>query len=193
MAVFYTPRFSYRVVKTVICACPGVLVLVPVGRGVRVGGVLGACREGYQGGYTGWVIPGPSTIPSQLARQGADPEPAERAPEALAGAGVGGFWGWDRPLRVVPGTSAQPRTHPSGPVGPPAGALPGTGLGSSGKGRDSYLNSVKLVKTAECHRKVFKRPVIVPIFKNGSQSSPLDFLGFPVLPAFSPKELMGLF
>ena len=38
-----------------------------------------------------------------------------------------------------------------------------------------------------------KRPPIVPIFKNGSQKSPLDFLRFPHSGAFSHKELMGHF
>ena len=35
-----------------------------------------------------------------------------------------------------------------------------------------------------------KRPVIVPISQNGSEKSPLDFLRFPFLAAFSHKELM---
>ena len=52
---------------------------------------------------------------------------------------------------------------------------------------------VKLVKTAMCHQNMLKRPVIVPILQNRSRKSPLDFLGFPFLPAFSHKELMGYF
>ena len=54
-------------------------------------------------------------------------------------------------------------------------------------------NSIKLVKTAKCHQNSSKRPVIVPIFKNGLGKSPLEFLGFLFWPAFSPKELMGHF
>ena len=45
--VFYTPRFSYGYLKTAICACPGVLVLVPVGRGVHVRAMTGV-RVGYR-------------------------------------------------------------------------------------------------------------------------------------------------
>ena len=47
----------------------------------------------WLGGYTGWVIRGPT----QLPRAREHPQiPAERAPEAPAGAGVGGY------LRVGP-------------------------------------------------------------------------------------------
>ena len=49
---------------------------------------------------------------------------------------------------------------------------------------------VKLVKTAECHQFVSKRPVIVPICKTGPESHLLIFLGFANRPAFSHKELM---
>ena len=59
--------------------------------------------------------------------------------------------------------------------------------------RDSMKFLRKLVKTAECHQKCQKRPVIVPILQNGYQKSPLDFLGFPFGAAFSHKELMGHF
>ena len=38
-----------------------------------------------------------------------------------------------------------------------------------------------------------KRPVIVPIYQNGSQKSPLEILRFTYSSAFSHKELMGLF
>ena len=50
---------------------------------------------------------------------------------------------------------------------------------------------VKLVKTAKCHQNMSKRPVLVPIFQNGSRKSPLKILRFPFSVAFSPKELMG--
>ena len=59
------------------------------------------------------------------------------------------------------------------------------------KGARFHDISIKLVKTLKCHRNVSKRPVIVPVFKNGLGKSPLDFLGFLYLLAFSHKELMA--
>ena len=92
----------------------------------------------------------------------------------------------------IPGSPRNP------PFGPGRYSRPPRGLGSlvpprSSKRRDSDLNLIKLVKTAKCQRKVSKRPVIVPDSQNGPEKSPLDFLGFTFWPAFSPKELMGLF
>ena len=46
---------------------------------------------------------------------------AERAPEALQGAGVGGQ------SAARPGDGGGPRTHPTGPVGLALPALPGSG------------------------------------------------------------------
>ena len=81
-----------------------------------------------------------------------------------------------------------------GPVGPTRGPSLGYDLGYAHlrpKGRDYDLISVKLVKTAKCHHKIPKRPVIVPIFKNRLGKSPLGFLRFPYCQAFSHKELLG--
>ena len=84
------------------------------------------------------------------------------------------------------------------PFGPGrAPAVPSLVLGPycrlTAKGRDLTSFSIKLVKTAECHQNVTKRPVLVPIFQNGSQMSPLEILRFPFWLAFSHKELMGRF
>ena len=92
----------------------------------------------------------------------------------------------------VPGCAAAP-AHPCGarsvPLGPPWQGPPL----SSRRGRHLTSFPVKLVKTAKCHRKVSKRPILVPICQNGVQKSPLDFLGYSFSLAFSHKELMGSF
>ena len=86
-----------------------------------------------------------------------------------------------------PGTTLRARSVPCGtlPVPGPRRMPPPGHIG-----RDYGHISIKLVKTVKCHQKVCKRPAIVPIFKNGSRKSPLDFLRFPDLVAFSHKELM---
>ena len=93
------------------------------------------------------------------------------------------------------GTAGMPQDHPAGPVGllwsPPCPEPCYPAL--QPKGRDSMTFLIKLVKRAKCHRICLKRPVIVPIFQNGVKKSPLGFLGFLFLPAFSHKELMGRF
>ena len=145
-----------------------------------------------RGGYTGWVyrVGNTRAIPGTQPRcSGRGPDPAERAPEAQGLEWVGSG------ARAYLGTAAGTvLPHPAGPVGPgqpdPPWAGP-CGLPPPGHiGRDLTSFSIKLVKTAECHRNVSKRPVIVPIYQNGSQKSPLDFLGFPISLAFSHKELM---
>ena len=60
MAVFYTPRFSYTVVKTAICTCPGdtsdrCTTGYSTGVRVQVGTRVGI-QGGYTEGYTG-VLP----------------------------------------------------------------------------------------------------------------------------------------
>ena len=89
----------------------------------------------------------------------------------------------------------SPRTHPPGPVGSPAGSLPGSGPAPASWPiwRDLTTFLIKLVKRTKCHRNVSIRPVIVPNVQNGSRKSPLGFLRFPFLTAFSRKELMGRF
>ena len=147
------------------------------------------------GGYTGWVYgwvvgraipgttqPGPRLLEEQ-ARQRSGPRKSHR-----------GWSGWSGAADVLGPTLVRTRTlpHPLRPCRPPGPAPLGRVL-LAGKGRDSDLNSIKLVKTAKCHQKVSIRPVIVPIFQNGSGKSPLGFLRFPYWPAFSHKELLGLF
>ena len=57
-------------------------------------------------------------------------------------------------------------------------------------------NSVKVHTVSQNRRvslKYVNKAYVSPCFQNGSQISPLDFLGFPFLVAFSHKELMVAF
>ena len=147
--------------------------LVGTGRVYRVG-----TGRVYRVGNTGY--PAPRQV--QHPQGHPDSEAGPGSPR-----GWSGWSGWPSPLDrwapAVPGTTLRARSVPL--QGPPC-----TWPCSPGKGRDYGYISVKLVKTAKCHRKSRKRPPVVPIFQNGSKKSPLDFLGFPLLLAFSPKELM---
>ena len=51
----------------------------------------------------------------------------------------------------------------------------------------------KVSQNAEVSPKYVEKAYVSPCFQNGPQKSPLDFLGFPYLTAFSRKELMGRF
>ena len=150
---------------------------------------------GSQGGYTGWgtgrAIPGTTQPPLALSPE--EHPPAERAPGSPAGAGVG--WvgaGVGRPFAYWSWWCAGLLYPPSGPGRPLAGP-PWYRTPPRAKGRDSDLIPVKLVKTTKCHQNMSKRPIMLPIFQNGSQKSPLEIPGFPFWLAFSPKELMVLF
>ena len=155
----------------------------------------GAGRVGipgvYQGGYTGWVIRG--HIPSQPALLEEGPAAVQRPQGAGPALGrvVRKQAGAGRTRCSAGGDGSQ--DHPAGPVGLPwSPPCPGTlRMPASGPyGRDLTSFPVKLVKTRECHRNITKRPVIVPILRNGSGKSPLDFLRFLFSVAFSHKELM---
>ena len=131
-------------------------------------------RVGILGGYTGWV-PGVLYRPSQLLEEGSPtrrPATAGSGPLQRRGGSEAG-WGWtDVLVRARPWTTHSRPCRPSG-TRSAVQALP------TGKGRHFRSFPVKLVKTAKCHRKVSKRPVLVPISQNGSKKSPLEFLGFP--------------
>ena len=159
--MFYTPRFSYGVPETVICHCPrcswhgwSVCMTSWLSGGAGRVGIQG----GYRGGYTGWVIP---------VHQGPRPsggDTSEAGPVGPAGAGVGGY-----PCSAHGPSRPSTQNPPSGPGQSPAvpslvlGPLPGSGP----IGRDSTTFLIKLVKTAECHQNMSKRPLIVPNLKTG--------------------------
>ena len=130
--------------------------------GVRV-------QDGYRGGYTGWVYRG-STYPASTPRE-EDPVPAKRARKPCRG-WSGGDWVWARdPGAVGPAPTLRARSgsRPLPGAGPPLQPPPG----QYRRELTSFYRN--LVKTAECHQNVSKRPVIVPISKTGSRSHLLDF------------------
>ena len=119
----------------------------------------------YREGYTGCTTQPPS------AREEV-PIPAERAPEVpCRGTGVGGDGDWTRDPAAVP------EPTPAGPVGDPWSPPWFWALiaASWPIGRDSTSNSIKLVKMTKCRPKSVKRPVIVPVCQNGSESRLLIF------------------
>ena len=139
--------------------------------GVRA---LGAVRVGILGGYTGWVIPGYYRHARSSTRKVLPP--AERAPEPLQGV----EWVGGRAVPAGPsGAPAHPLPTPPGP-GRSLQALPGRGWAPRAKGRDSTSFLGNLVKTAKCHQKVLKRPLIVPILKTGSEYHLLNFSDFHI-------------
>ena len=136
-------------------------------------------RVGIPGGYTRY--PARSRLPEESPRY------SEAGPGTPAGGGVGGTWARTLRDRSCVRASEPTLRARSVPLQDPSQVL----SLSSGKGRDYGPFSIKLVKTSKCHRKVSKRPAVVPIFQNGSGKSPLEIPGFPFCAAFSPKELMG--
>ena len=144
---------------------------------------------GYSG-VRGWgMVPG--WVYWWVYRVGNTGSPSDQGPAARGGSQVQRS-GPGRPAGpgvVVPGSRTSwtrtrnprplflPPTTPCGRARAPAGPWWEGGL-LAAKGRDltSYLRN--LVKTSECHRKVLKRPVIVPISKTGSIIHLLIFWDF---------------
>ena len=127
--VFYTPRFSYSVLETVICACPGSPVAVVVHRAGRR-----PCWSWVPGGYwegiPRWVLGGLYRVPTQPLLALSPEEPTQRSGprKALQGPGVGGVGGGRAtPSRTLNIGHSQVRPGPlpalqaGSPVGPPAG------------------------------------------------------------------------
>ena len=132
----------------------------------------------------------PTQPPSDAARGGPHKHPAKRPRKPCRG-----WSGWGAGSGRTGDGGGHGQDHPAGPVGPaswPSLSFPLRMPPPGHRGRDSTSFTVKLVKTTKCRSNITKRPVIVPIFKNGSRMSPLEIPGFPLLLAFSHKELMGL-
>ena len=53
--------------------------------------------------------------------------------------------------------------------------------------------SRKVSQNGQVSPKSCQKAYVSPCFQNGLKKSPLEIPGFPLSPAFSPKELMGLF
>ena len=138
------------------------------GRVYRAGWVY---RVGIRVGNTG--------VPSQPAcsrSPPADQRPPGAGPACRAGwvgCRVGGRTGDD-------GGRDGSQDHPAGPLQPPGPPLSWDPQNAHlrPKGRHFTLFTVKLVKTTKCHRNMSKRPVILPVSKNGPKSHLLKFSGF---------------
>ena len=101
-AVFYTPRFSYSISETVICTCSRGTTSACT-TGYCTGGLGRVYRTGvWVGGYTGWVIRGPT---GTMESGGNDSEAGPVGPQGRSG--------WSLLQR--------PHGHPPHPLHTPAG------------------------------------------------------------------------
>ena len=135
------------------------------------------------GGVPGWVIP---VHPARCS--GRVHVPAKRARKPCRGWSGG---------NMEPGALCQ--DHPAGPVGYP-GTLPVLAplyrvpthgrLNLQNLRITSYFSKVS--QNGRVSPEYVEKACHSPYFQNGLRNSPLDFLGFLISPAFSPKELMGL-
>ena len=145
----------------------------------------GSTRVGYG---TGWVQGG--AIPGT--------HPAARGEVLHQRSGPGrpckGLEWWVQGLGRT-GRRDGSQDHPPGPVGPPV-ALPVLGPSECRPWPiRARLRSIfrKLSQNGEVSSKSTQKACHSPYFQNEVQISPLDFLRFPIWPAFSHKELMGRF
>ena len=176
--MFYTPRFSYDVVKLAVRAGRRVLGMVRAGRVYRAGMGPG----GYRGGYTGGVPSSPPTARGECPVQRSGP----RKP-------CKGWSGWYGVLgRTVGGTAPETtlraRSAPAGlPVSGPSECPPRANIARF----QSILSKVS--QNSEVSPKSVHKACHSPYFQNGSGNPPLEILGFPFPLAFSHKELLTLF
>ena len=169
--MFLHPRFPYGVPETPVSTAPATPLVLRV---VHAGWVLGAGRVGTRVGYTG--------TPSQLLE--------ERYPDQRSGPVAScreaEWWVW---------VARTPGAHPCGALS----AHPWTSLAPprecrlwANKARfELYFSKVsqnEQVSPEKCHEACHS-----PYFQNGPVKSPLQILRFPFWPAFSHKELIGLF
>ena len=132
---------------------------------------------------TGWVgggvIPGPT---DQLLE--------ERYPDSEAGPVAS-----CREAEWVVGVARTPGDHPAGPVGTTRGpslSPPRECRLWANKARFKVL-LLELSQNRGVSPEYVEKACRSPYFQNTVQKSALDFLGFPYFPAFSHKELIGLF
>ena len=185
-----TPRFSSDGSKTVICTCSQGPVDGQRYRGepnVRAGWVLGTgIPGGSQGCYTGYY-------PAAKGPTASKPQTAKRAPDDPAGVGSG-WSGVQRPR--VPHTRVGNPRLPGPPTPAPVG-LPGPASLSWDPPRSKRARfhdiSHKVSQNDEVSPKKCEKASHSPCFQKRVRKSPLDFLRFPLFPAFSGKELMGHF
>ena len=130
---------------------------------------------------------GGGVIPTHRARfSGRDPDPAERAPEALQGLEWVGSGCRARRVLVPPSGPGRCCPSPSLYQDPAYCAL-------LAKGARFDLILCKVSQNDEVSTKYVNKASHSPYFQNAVQKSPLEFLRFLILLAFSHKELMGCF
>ena len=135
-------------------------------------------------GIPGWVWEGNTGYtPTSLKAEGYD---SGAGPGSPSGAGVGGHT-LQRPLSYVP-----PLRDPVAYGLPVHASAPRDAASWPIRARFDLFPE-KLSQNRVVSLKYVQKAYHSPYFQNGYQKSPLDFLGFPILPAFSPKELMGHF
>ena len=153
----------------------------------------GGYRVGIQGGYTGWGMGLGGygrvlyRVPTQLLEEQARQRSGPRKP--LLGAGVGG--------RVQRTDRRRGRLldHPcgarSGHAGPPCPGPSECRLLANSARFDLIFSKVS--QNSEVSPEYVHKACHSPYIQNRLQKSPLDILRFPYFPAFSHKELLGLF
>ena len=82
--------------------------------------------------------------------------------------------------------------HPAGPVGPCGPSLYRTPWNAASQPITARFDliSYKLSENGRVSPEYVDKACHSPYIQNGCQNSPLDFLRFPISPAFSHKELM---
>ena len=152
---------------------------------------LGAVAGSTRVGYTGWV-PGGAIPGTQPRARGGSQIPAKRAPEAQ-----GGWSGWVSGSRTSLGDGGRGRSWTTLRArSVPPGALPVQDLADcppTAKGARFSSIFSKVSQNDEVSPKKHEKASHSPCFQNGPPKSPLEIPRFPFWPAFSPKELMGLF
>ena len=168
--VLRTPLYSIPL-GSPTCPSKRSYVHVPVTR-ATVGSVLPSwCTPGPWDGWglAGWVYRvGNTTGP---ACQGPLPQgpqiPAKRAPEALQGrAGVGGYLG-TVPVDPFARPALHPPWHCQGPVGAPAGPLPGAGPASPSRRARFHYILLKVSQNGQVSPNILEKACHSPCFQTG--------------------------
>ena len=139
-------------------------------------------------GYTGGCRGGLYRVPHPAAKGG--PRTSGAGPVGPARAGVGGFW--DRNTTC---SAAGSVPTPAGPGRSCQHALPGTSQNAASGPITARFQSIyyKVSQNRGVSPKSAQKACHSPYIQNGSKKSALEILRFPILAAFSHKELMGHF
>ena len=172
---------------------PGVTIpACGTGLGADVGAYRGWVREGYTGygeGYTGYR----GVLPSHQGPRPSGGDTSGAGPGSPKGAGVGGY-----PCSAHGPVRPSPETTHSGPPGSYGARFAVSGLSPSKPRLLANIARIDLISwklslNAEVSPKSVQKASHSPYIQNEVQKSPLQFLRFPFLLAFSHKELLTLF